>query len=200
MRVTFFISFCYSCMKFNSGEVTFRFTPYGNINKDVSFTLDGKKLGSVTTAVTGRQMTYAIPAQKHGAHLLEVTMTANINGKAVTSNTIYKDIMWAEEGNNTPIISCATKEFTAKQYSTTGIVYTVYNPASSTASITLEVDGIKTSTLTVGRTAQTWSFKSSDIGTHTLTIPLSSVTAILPALRKRSRTANRRGSQLRTGW
>ena len=24
---------------------------------------------------------------------LEVTMTANINGKAVTSNTIYKDIM-----------------------------------------------------------------------------------------------------------
>lgn len=78
--------------------------------------------------------------------------------------------MWAEEGNNTPIISCATKEFTAKQYSTTGIVYTVYNPASSTASITLEVDGIKTSTLTVGRTAQTWSFKSSDIGTHTLTI------------------------------
>lgn len=153
-----------------SGEVTFRFTPYGNINKDVSFTLDGKKLGSVTTAVTGRQMTYAIPAQRHGAHLLEVTMTANINGKAVTSNTIYKDIMWAEEGNNTPIISCATKEFTAKQYSTTGIVYTVYNPASSTASITLEVDGIKTSTLTVGRTAQTWSFKSSDIGTHTLTI------------------------------
>ena len=97
-------------------------------------------------------------------------MTANINGKAVTSNTIYKDIMWAEEGNNTPIISCATKEFTAKQYSTTGIIYTVYNPASSTANITLEVDGIKTSTLTVGRTAQTWSFKSSDIGTHTLTI------------------------------
>ena len=153
-----------------SGEVTFRFTPYGNINKDVSFTLDGKKLGSVTTAVTGRQMTYAIPAQRHGAHLLEVTMTANINGKAVTSNTIYKDIMWAEEGNNTPIISCATKEFAAKQYSTTGIIYTVYNPASSTANITLEVDGIKTSTLTVGRTAQTWSFKSSDIGTHTLTI------------------------------
>jgi hypothetical protein len=153
-----------------SGEVTFRFTPYGNINKDVSFTLDGKKLGSVTTAVTGRQMTYAIPAQKHGAHLLEVTMTANINGKAVTSNTVYKDIMWAEEGNNTPIISCATKEFTAKQYSTTGIVYTVYNPVSSTAGVTLEVDGIKTSTLTVGRTAQTWSFKSSDIGTHTLTI------------------------------
>ena len=34
----------------------------------------------------------------------------------------------------------------------------------------------------------------------TATIPLSSVTAILPALRKRSRPANRRGSQLRTGW
>lgn len=63
-----------------SGEVTFRYTPYGNITKTINFTIDGKILGSTTSSVTGRQLTYAIPAQTHGAHLVEVSMTAEING------------------------------------------------------------------------------------------------------------------------
>ena len=158
-----------------SGEVTFRYTPYGNISKTINFTIDGKTLGSTTTAVTGRQLTYAIPAQIHGAHLVEVSMTAEINGKQVTSNKIVKDIMWATEGNTTPIISCATKTASAKQYSNVAINYTVYDPSSSTTTVTLEVDGAKTATLTVGRTMQTWTWKSADIGTHTLKIVCGSV-------------------------
>lgn len=158
-----------------SGEVTFRYTPYGNIAKTINFTIDGKTLGSTTSSVTGRQLTYAIPAQTHGAHLVEVSMTAEINGKQVTSNKIVKDIMWAIEGNATPIISCATKTASAKQYSNVAINYTVYDPSSSTATVTLEVDGAKTATLTVGRTVQTWTWKSADIGTHTLKIVCGSV-------------------------
>lgn len=158
-----------------SGEVTFRYTPYGNISKTINFTIDGKTLGSTTTAVTGRQLTYAIPAQIHGAHLVEVSMTAEINGKQVTSNKIVKDIMWATEGDTTPIISCATKTASAKQYSNVAINYTVYDPSSSTTTVTLEVDGAKTATLTVGRTMQTWTWKSADIGTHTLKIVCGSV-------------------------
>ena len=104
-----------------SGEVTFRYTPYGNIAKTINFTIDGKILGSTTSSVTGRQLTYAIPAQTHGAHLVEVSMTAEINGKQVTSNKVVKDIMWAAEGNTTPIISCATKTASAKQYSNVAI-------------------------------------------------------------------------------
>ena len=158
-----------------SGEVTFRYTPYGNISKTINFTIDGKTLGSTTTAVTGRQLTYAIPAQIHGAHLVEVSMTAEINGKQVTSNKIVKDIMWTTEGDTTPIISCATKTASAKQYSNVAINYTVYDPSSSTTTVTLEVDGAKTATLTVGRTMQTWTWKSADIGTHTLKIVCGSV-------------------------
>lgn len=158
-----------------NGEVTFRYTPYGNIAKTINFTIDGKTLGSTTSSVTGRQLTYAIPAQTHGAHLVEVSMTAEINGKTVTSNTIKKDIMWAVEGNTTPIISCATKTASAKQYSNVAINYTVYDPSSSTTNVTLEVDGAKTVTLTVGRTMQTWTWKSADIGTHTLKIVCGSV-------------------------
>lgn len=158
-----------------SGEVTFRYTPYGNITKTINFTIDGKILGSTTSSVTGRQLTYAIPAQTHGAHLVEVSMTAEINGKQVTSNKVVKDIMWATEGNTTPIISCATKTASAKQYSNVAINYTVYDPSSSTTTVTLEVDGAKTATLTVGRTMQTWTWKSADIGTHTLKIVCGSV-------------------------
>lgn len=158
-----------------SGEVTFRYTPYGNISKTINFTIDGKTLGSTTIAVTGRQLTYAIPAQIHGAHLVEVSMTAEINGKQVTSNKIVKDIMWTTEGDTTPIISCATKTASAKQYSNVAINYTVYDPSSSTTTVTLEVDGAKIATLTVGRTMQTWTWKSADIGTHTLKIVCGSV-------------------------
>lgn len=163
-----------------SGEVTFRYTPYGNISKTINFTIDGKTLGSTTTAVTGRQLTYAIPAQIHGAHLVEVSMTAEINGKQVTSNKIVKDIMWTTEGDTTPIISCATKTASAKQYSNVAINYTVYDPSSSTTTVTLEVDGAKTATLTVGRTMQTWTWKSADIGTHTLKIVCGSVSKEMP--------------------
>ena len=158
-----------------NGEVTFRYTPYGNISKTINFTVDGTPLGSTTTAVTGRQMTYAIPAQAHGAHLVEVSMTAEINGKQVTSNKIAKDIMWATEGNTTPIISCATKTASVKQYSNVAINYTVYDPSSSTTTVTLEVDGVKNATLTVGRTMQTWTWKSANVGSHVLKIVCGSV-------------------------
>lgn len=162
-----------------SGEVTFRYTPYGNIAKTVSFSLDGIELGTATTSITGRQMTYTIPVQTHGAHLLEVVMTAEINGKEVTSNKISKDIMWAIEGDSTPIISCASRSYTAKQYSNVAINYTVYDPVSSTTTVVLSVDGVKTSTLTVGRTKQTWTWKSASIGTHVLKIVCGSVEKII---------------------
>lgn len=157
-----------------SDEVTFRFTPYGNITKTIVFTMDGKQLGTTSTAVTGRQMTYTLPVQTHGSHLLEVHMTAEINGKTVTSNSIKKDIMWAIEGETEPLISCAVREYSAKQYSNVAITYTVYDPTSSTSKVVLAVDGVVNSTLSVGRTAQVWTFKSTNIGTHTLTITCGS--------------------------
>ena len=137
--VEFYIESSFDDTLVYSGEVTFRYTPYGNIAKTINFTIDGKILGSTTSSVTGRQLTYAIPAQTHGAHLVEVSMTAEINGKQVTSNKVVKDIMWATEGNTTPIISCATKTASAKQYSNVAINYTVYDPSSSTTTVTLDL-------------------------------------------------------------
>lgn len=168
--VDFYLESTFDDSLFYSGEVTVRYTPYGSVEKKIDFALDGKSIGGTTTSVTGRQMTYSIPVQKHGSHLLEISMTAEINGKTVKSNVIKKDIMWVAEGETAPIISCAVRDYETKQYNKVSIEYTVYDPASSTSTVKLAVDGVTESTLTVGRTKQIWSFKSANKGKHTLTI------------------------------
>ena len=155
---------------FYSGEVTFRYTPYGNISKQIVFKLDGKNIGGVTTSVSGRQMTQTLPAQAHGSHLLEVYMTAVINGETFQSNSIYRDIIWIDAESTTPVIGCAVTKLSVTQYNTVLVPYVVYDPLHNPATITLAVDDVKTSTLTVSRTEQTWSYKPSVTGEHKLTI------------------------------
>lgn len=166
---------------FYSGDVTFRYTPYGNISKDVHFILDGVEISGITTSVSGRQMTQTIPAQAHGSHLLQVYMTATINAQKVTSDSIFKDIIWVDAENRTPIIGCSIFHFSAQQYNTTAIPYVIYDPENNPAIITLSVNGKPLSTLSVDRTAQIWSYKSSEIGKQTLAITCGSVTKTIEA-------------------
>lgn len=166
---------------FYSDEVSFRYIPYGNINKTVHFILDGVELDSVNTTASGRQLSYVLTKQSHGAHLLKVYMTATVNNQDIQSETIIKDIIWVNPDDRTPIIGCSMQEFTTQQYHATNIPYVVYDPDHNPATVKLAVDGNTVSTLSVNRTAQTWSYKSSDIGNHNLTISCRKVTKILKA-------------------
>lgn len=166
---------------FYSGEVTFRYTPYGDISKQIVFELDGKEIGGLTTTITGRQMTQSIPAQSHGAHLLKVYMLADINGQKVQSDAVYKDIIWIDTENTTPVIGCAIYSFDSRQYNTFSIPYVVYDPSNNPSSIQLSVDGDVISSLTIDRTRQIWSYKSSTIGEHTLTITCGEVSKTIKA-------------------
>ena len=166
---------------FYSDEVSFRYIPYGNINKTVHFVLDGVELDTVNTAASGRQLSYVLTKQNHGAHLLKVYMTATVNNQAIKSDTIIKDIIWVDPDDRTPIIGCSMQEFTAKQYHATSINYVVYDPDHNPATVKLSVDGNTVSTLSVNRTQQVWSYKANTVGQHDLTISCRKVTKILKA-------------------
>ena len=152
------------------GAVEFSYTPYGAISKTVHFMLDGVEIGTVVTSSSGIPAGYTLPAQKHGAHLLEVYMTAEINGNTIESNHIYKDILWYDDSSTVPVIGCVQQNFTVRQYDATNIIYTVYDPTTETPTVTLAVDGVVVSTLTIDSNTQTWQYKTADIGSHVLTI------------------------------
>ena len=57
-----------------TGNIQFPYTPVGAAAKTVHIILDGKEIKTVQTSSSGRQLTYMIPSQAHGAHVLKVIL------------------------------------------------------------------------------------------------------------------------------
>lgn len=163
------------------GAVTFDYTPYGAISKDVHINLGGEEIAKINTGVSGIPMSYELPARAHGSHLLEMYMTATVNGNDIESNRIKKDILWYDPATNIPVIGCAFQNFTARQHDTTNIVYTVHDPRTETPTVEIAVDGTVVSTQTLVSATNTYPFKTDAAGTHTITITCGETVKTLTA-------------------
>ena len=163
------------------GTVSFDYTPYGAVSKDIHFVLDGKEIGKITTASSGIPMGYEIPAQTHGSHLLEVYMDTEINGNAIESNHIVKDILWYDTTSAVPVIGSTYQSFTARQYDATNIEYTVYDPTTETPTVEIAVDGVVVSTPTLDKSTNVYSFKTDVVGEHIITITCGETVKTLKA-------------------
>lgn len=158
-----------------AGDISFRYTPVGAIQKNVIFKLDNKVVATVPTTANNRQMTQTIPAQAHGAHVLEVYIEAEISDSTVKSNVLRYALACYVSGNNTPVIATAYNETAAEQYDTLSIPFFVYNPAASTSAVTLKANGVVVSERVVDRTRQVWNYRADNAGSLTLNISVGSV-------------------------
>ena len=153
-----------------TGPISFPYTPVGNIQKNMHFLLDGREIGTTVTSVSGRQQSFAIPQQSHGAHSFTVYFDAEINGQTVKSNELYYELICLEAMNLAPIVTCDFHTETVKQYTTIHIGYAVYNPVSMNADVVIKRNGAVLSSQTVGRSKQDFSVRMDTVGEFTFEI------------------------------
>ena len=168
-------------LTYNIGSVTFDYTPYGAIQKTIHFLLDDRELYTINTTASGIPMAYSIASQEHGAHLVEIYLTAEINGETIESNHIKKDVIWYDPASNKPVIGCTQQTITVQQYDTVNIEYTVYDPSTESPVVTLTVDSETVSTLTLDSHTNIWQYKPTTVGKHILTITCGDIVKTINA-------------------
>lgn len=158
-----------------SGPITYTYTPVGNVTKTMHFVVDDTELGTAEVSASGRQQSYVIPAQTHGAHSLLVYFTAVVDGVEIKSNELYYELICTVAGEDAPIIVSSYRGTKAEQYASIVIEYMVYNPVSMTSAITLSANGTVVNTLTVDRTKQIWTYRADRVGELSLEIACGAV-------------------------
>lgn len=158
-----------------NGILAFPYTPYGAVTKTVHFVLDGVEQETVSTSISGRQQTYIIPAQSHGAHTLLVYFEATINGNLVRSNELYYEIIWLETLNQTPVIGSSFHDTSVMQYTTVTIPYIVYSPSSQMSDVVIKVGERVVSEITVDRSKQVFTYRMNNAGEIAVTISTGAV-------------------------
>ncbi len=88
-----------------NGDITFKYTPNGAVEKTVYFLIDGDNAGTEVTSLTGKQLTKTFSKMSHGVHRLEVYSKATVNDVEITSPSLVYDIICIEDGDQTPIIA-----------------------------------------------------------------------------------------------
>ena len=155
-----------------TGEIQFKYIPYGSIEKTIHFLIDGKEEATFKTSVSGKQITQIFPALSHGVHRLEVYQDAVMNGNTITSNRLVYEVMCIGTGVTTPMIASVYDVSTISQGSQVLIPYIVLDPSSVNCQVLLTTyietengnEVFDEKTLTVDRSKQYWSTRTYPIG------------------------------------
>ena len=150
-------------------DVAIRWTPYGDLSKTTHIIVDGVEIATSTTTRSGTLQTYVLSALPHGSHLVEMYITAVVNGLEIKTNSVYHDFLFAEAGNTTPIIGSSYAGGNLTQYDTVAIPIVLYDPSSITANADVYIDDEKVTTWTnIDRTVHYWNYSPTEAGTHVL--------------------------------
>lgn len=170
--VNMYATWDYDDTDINESEtVAIRWTPYGDLEKTTHLIIDGVEVATSVTTRSGVQQYVTISKLSHGSHLAELYLTAKINGTDIRSASIFHDMIFADSGNSTPIISVSLGEYTMTQYNTLRIPVVIYTPGSLTSDAVLSVDGTQVAEWSgIDRTIHYWNYTPSEFGTKVLTI------------------------------
>ena len=160
------------------GSTTFSYTPVGALEKTVYFKIDNKEPETVVTSLNGTALTYIIPQQTHGVHTLQVWCEGYVGGTLISTEPNKYVLMFAENGNNTPIIRIKAPT-TLEQYSSDYIYYNVFDPLNAIIdSVTLyDEDGVILSSVkNITSVEQKWEFRPTVVKNKTITIEYKETT------------------------
>ena len=166
------------------GNVTFKYTAYGNVEKTIHFILDDVEQPTATVASSGRQSTTTFTGLGHGLHTLDVYATAEVSGSTIESNHLKYDIIVTREGSVTPVISINNTVEEVLQGELVDIPYIVYDPLSTESTVSLDIykrldDGsyelYDTDTRTVNRSIQHWITRDYPVGIVKFSVTLRDV-------------------------
>jgi hypothetical protein len=164
------------------GDVTIRYYPYGAISKDVHLVINKADSIISTTSVTGVQQTHIISGDylSHGAHDIEMYLSATIDDVTITSNKLKFCIVAEDAGVTTPIISSVCDSAEITQGEQVQINYVCYDPVSSTTEVTLTVyqnnEIYWQANRVVNATKQLWSVRDVPVGAAILEITYGTIT------------------------
>ena len=160
-----------SAVTYNS-DITFKYTPYGAINKTIHILIDGDEKYTTTTSASGKEITQVIPAMSHGVHKLDVYIDATLDESYMESKHLIYDVMCIEENDTTPMIASVFDVENTSQGTQVSIPYIVYDPTKLACDITLDIYTISsgseviyaTQNLTIDRNQQYWNTRNYPVG------------------------------------
>ena len=152
------------------GEIPFTYSPIGALSKTIYFILDGETIHKEVTSSNGGTLTYIIPKQSHGIHVLEVYCEGTIEGETIPTDKTKYILMCVDSSNTTSLIRLDAPD-KGEQYSNLRVYFNVYDPLDEIIdAVEIFEDGVLKNTYTnITSTQQSWDYKPQTEGKKVIT-------------------------------